>query len=391
MKVAIVGGGGRAGLPLALSLAAVGHKVVIIDKDKDKVSKINKRIMPFYEKDAEETLRKFNAHELSAEVENEKIFGSDVCILIIGTPVNGDGSPSANNLLAVVSDIHKYLGSTKLLMLRSTVYPGITQEISRLLSSYGLSTLVSFCPERIAEGVALDEIRVLPQIIGASEEKAYLLSEEVFKGVTQKLIRTSVKEAEISKLFTNTYRYFKFAIANEFFKICIDQEIDWTNVWHSMKEDYPRAKDLPFPGFAAGPCLVKDTMQLDYFTKNNFGLGKISIKTNEGMPDYIINLLQNKYNLKTMTVGILGMTFKADIDDFRSSLSFRLKSGLQKVAKKVLCSDEMLQKDGFVSSSKLISASDLVIIATPHSNYAKLKINKPLVDIWRINPSKSII
>ncbi len=391
MKVAIVGGGGRAGLPLALSLAAVGHKVVIIDKDKDKVSKINNRIMPFYEKDAEETLRKFSAHELSAEVENEKIFGSDVCILIIGTPVNDDGSPSASNLLALVSDIYKYLGSTKLLMLRSTVYPGITQEISRLLSSYGSSTLVSFCPERIAEGIALDEIRVLPQIIGASEEKAYLLSEEVFKGVTQKLIRTSVKEAEISKLFTNTYRYFKFAIANEFFKICIDQEIDWTNVWHSMKEDYPRAKDLPFPGFAAGPCLVKDTMQLDYFTKNNFGLGKISIKTNEGMPDYIINLLQNEYNLKTMTVGILGMTFKADIDDFRSSLSFRLKSGLQKVAKKVLCSDEMLQKDGFVSSSELISASDLVIIATPHSSYAKLKINKPLVDIWRINPSKSII
>ena len=391
MKVAIVGGGGRAGLPLALSLAAVGHKVVIIDKDKDKVNKINRRIMPFYEKDAEETLRKFNAHELSAEVENEKIFGSDVCILIIGTPVNGDGSPSTDNLLAVVSDIHKYLGSTKLLMLRSTVYPGITQEISRLLLSYGSSTLVSFCPERIAEGIALDEIRVLPQIIGASEEQAYLLSEEVFKGVTQKLIRTSIKEAEISKLFTNTYRYFKFAIANEFFKICIDQEIDWTNVWHSMKEDYPRAKDLPFPGFAAGPCLVKDTMQLDYFTKNNFGLGKISIKTNEEMPDYIIDLLQIKYDLKTMTVGILGMTFKADIDDFRSSLSFRLESGLQKVAKKVLCSDEMLQKDGFVSSSELISASDLVIIATPHSSYARLKIKTPLVDIWRINPSKSII
>jgi UDP-N-acetyl-D-mannosaminuronic acid dehydrogenase len=251
--------------------------------------------------------------------------------------------------------------------------------------------LVSFCPERIAEGVALDEIKVLPQIIGASEEQAYLLSEEVFKKVTPKLIRTSIKEAEIGKLFTNTYRYFKFAIANEFFKICVDQDIDWQKVWYSIKEDYPRAKDLPLPGFAAGPCLVKDTMQLDYFTKYTFDLGKISIKTNEEMPDYIINLLLNRYDLKNMTVGILGMTFKAGIDDFRSSLSFRLETGLLKVSKKVLCSDEMLQKDGFVSSEELISASDLVIIATPHSSYASLKINTPLVDIWRVNPSASII
>jgi len=391
VKVSIVGGGGRAGLPLALSLAGAGHNVVIVDKDIDKVNKINNRIMPFYEKDAEEALRKLSPYKLSAEVGYEKIFGSDVCILIIGTPVNHDGSPSTDTLLTVVSELLNYLDSTKLLMLRSTVYPGITQEIRDLLLSYGLNTLVSFCPERIAEGVALDEIRTLPQIIGATEEQAYLLSEEVFKGVTQKLIRTTLKEAEISKLFTNTYRYFKFAIANEFFKICVDQEINWENVWHSMKEDYPRAKDLPFPGFAAGPCLVKDTMQLDYFTKNNFALGKISIKTNEEMPDYIIDLLQSKYNLKTMTVGILGMTFKAGIDDFRSSLSFRLESGLQKVAKKVLCSDEMLQKDGFVSSSDLILDSDLVIIATPHSSYAKLNINTPFVNIWRINPSKSII
>lgn len=391
MKISIVGGGGRAGLPLALSLAEVGHKIIIVDKDEDKVSKINMRIMPFHEKDADEALRKYSLEELSAEVGNEKILGSDVCILIIGTPVNSDGSPSTNALLSVVSELTSYLHSTKLLMLRSTVYPGITQEISGLLSSHGLKTLVSFCPERIAEGVALDEIKVLPQIIGASEEQAYLLSEEVFKKVTPKLIRTTVKEAEIGKLFTNTYRYFKFAIANEFFKICVDQDIDWQKVWYSIKEDYPRAKDLPLPGFAAGPCLVKDTMQLDYFTKNTFDLGKISIKTNEEMPDYIINLLKNRYDLKNMTVGILGMTFKAGIDDFRSSLSFRLEGGLQKVSKKVLCSDEMLQKDGFVSSEELISASDLVIIATPHPSYATLKINTPLVDIWRVNPSESII
>ena len=391
MNITVVGGGGRAGLPLALSLAEIGHKVIIIDKDKDKVNKINKRVMPFYEKNAEETLRKFSADELSATMQNEKILESDVCILIIGTPVNNDGTPSTNVLLEVVSELIKYLESTKLLMLRSTVYPGVTEEIKSLLLSKGLKTLVSFCPERIAEGIALEEIRTLPQIIGASEEQAHVLSEEVFKGVTSKLIRTSIKEAEIGKLFTNTYRYFKFAIANEFFKICVDQEINWENVWYSMKEDYPRAKDLPYPGFAAGPCLVKDTMQLEYFAKDNFKLGNISIKANEEMPDFIVDFLKAKYDLKNMTIGILGMTFKAGVDDFRSSLSFRLEKELNKVAKKVLCSDEMLQKEEFVSSGELISKADLVIIATPHSSYAKLAIAAPLVDIWRINSSKSII
>lgn len=391
VNITVVGGGGRAGLPLALSLAEIGHKVVIIDKDKDKVNKINKRVMPFYEKNAEETLRKLSADGLSATMQNEKILESDVCILIIGTPVNNDGTPSTNILLEVVSELIKYLESTKLLMLRSTVYPGVTEEIKSLLLSKGLKTLVSFCPERIAEGIALEEIRTLPQIIGASEEQAYVLSEEVFKGVTSKLIRTSIKEAEISKLFTNTYRYFKFAIANEFFKICVDQEINWENVWYSMKEDYPRAKDLPYPGFAAGPCLVKDTMQLKYFAKDNFELGNISIKANEEMPDFIVDFLKDKYDLRNMTIGILGMTFKAGVDDFRSSLSFRLEKELNKVAKKVLCSDEMLQKEEFVSSGELISKADLVIIATPHSSYAKLAIAAPLVDIWRINSSKSII
>lgn len=391
VNITVVGGGGRAGLPLALSLAEIGHKVVIIDKDKDKVNKINKRVMPFYEKNAEETLRKLSADGLSATMQNEKILESDVCILIIGTPVNNDGTPSTNILLEVVSELIMYLESTKLLMLRSTVYPGVTEEIKSLLLSKGLKTLVSFCPERIAEGIALEEIRALPQIIGASEEQAYVLSEEVFKGVTSKLIRTSIKEAEISKLFTNTYRYFKFAIANEFFKICVDQEINWENVWYSMKEDYPRAKDLPYPGFAAGPCLVKDTMQLEYFAKDNFKLGNISIKANEEMPDFIVDFLKAKYDLRNMTIGILGMTFKAGVDDFRSSLSFRLEKELIKVAKKVLCSDEMLQKEEFVSSGELISKADLVIIATPHSSYAKLAIAAPLVDIWRINSSKSII
>ena len=131
-------------------------------------------------------------------------------------------------------------------------------------------------------------------------------------------------------------------------------------------------------------------MQLNYFARNKTILGKSAININENFPDYIVELLENKYDLKQMTVGILGMTFKADVDDFRASLSFKLKNILESKSKKVLCSDELLQKDYFIRSDKLIKDSDIVIIATPHNAYSGLIINKPLVDIWRISKSQSM-
>jgi UDP-N-acetyl-D-mannosaminuronic acid dehydrogenase len=390
MKISIVGGAGRVGLPLAISLALKDHEIVIIDTDKERVKKINERVMPFYEEDAQQLLNQIESRKLFATENTEHIIGSEVCILIIGTPVNDDGSPGANSLLGVVENLAEKLIGTSLLMLRSTVYPGISENISKLLSSKGLQTLVSFCPERIAEGIAIREIKTLPQIIGAQSEEAFTLSEQVFQGVTPSFIRTTFKEAEISKLFANSYRYLKFAVANEFFMLCVNSGINWENVWHSLKKDYPRASDLPYPGLAAGPCLVKDTLQLDYFAHKGYSLGQASLKINEGLPLYITDQIKKSFDLNNLTVGILGMTFKAGVDDFRSSLSFRLRDELLKVSKKVLCSDPILQKSYFVSINELIEYSDIVIVATPHMEYAKLEFNQPIVDIWRITSTESI-
>ncbi len=391
MKISIIGGGGRVGLPLAITLANFGHTVTIIDKNEERVQKINDRIMPFREKDADLILSNLQFNALRAVTNIDAILGSEICILIVGTPVNTNGTPSAGELVDLASELIEFLPATKLLMLRSTVYPGITDQISELFSKKGLKTLVSYCPERIAEGVALDEIKNLPQVIGATTDEAYELSKEVFSGISPKFIRTTTEEAEISKLFTNTYRYFKFAIANEFFKLCIEKKINWENVWYSIKEDYPRAIDLPKPGFAAGPCLVKDTQQLNYYNGGKLSLAGLALEINEGLPDFIVSILCNNFRLDKMVVGILGMTFKSNVDDFRSSLSFRLKMVLEKVAKEVVCSDELIQKDYFINSKELIARSDIIIIASAHQAYSELLIDKPLVDIWRINPTPSII
>ena len=204
----------------------------------------------------------------------------------------------------------------------------------------GCDVDVAFCPERIAEGHALEELRSLPQIIGADEPGAGDRAEQLFHVIASKTVRTTSKEAELAKLFTNTWRYMKFAVANQFFMIADQAGVDYTNILRAIREDYPRAQDLPGPGFAAGPCLFKDTMQLSAFTSDHFPMGQAAMQVNEGLPAYIVSALQRRYGgLERKTVGILGMAFKAESDDTRASLSYKLRKLLAWAGARVLCTD----------------------------------------------------
>ncbi len=390
MKISIVGGGGRVGLPLGIVLAGAGHSVSIIDLDKNRVNSINSRIMPFFESGAAELLNKLTVDQLNASIENSIIEGTDVCILIVGPPVLEDGTPSANSLIQLVRDLVPHLINVKMLMLRSTVYPGITHQLKKLLNDTGLDIAVSFCPERIAEGNAIKELKMLPQIVGAEDKMSIELSSKIFSTIGSKVIITSIEEAELIKLFANSYRYLQFGIANEFFEICKSNGINWENVWNGLTSDYPRAANLPKPGFAAGPCLVKDTHQLNYYYNNKFELGKSALQVNENFPDFLVSQLEADFDLKNLTVGILGMTFKGNVDDFRDSLSFKLLEILRNVAKDVICSDALLQKEYFVSEKQILEDSDVIIIATPHDQYRAVITTKPVIDIWRITQNVSL-
>jgi len=390
VKISIIGGGGRVGLPLGIVLAKNGNNVTIIDLDDIRINAINNRQMPFFEKGASELLVSLNQEQLYATNQSSAVKDSEICILIIGTPVLESGTPSANSLVDLVQELIPDLENVKLLMLRSTVYPGITNQLKKILTDAGLKTAISFCPERIAEGNAITELKELPQIIGAEDEIAMDLSSKMFSSLGSDLVVTSIEEAELTKLFANAFRYLQFAIANEFFEICQSKNLNWENVWNALQKDYPRTASLPKPGFAAGPCLVKDTQQLNYYFGGKFQLGASALKINECLPEFVVEQLKEKFSLEEKTIGILGMTFKGDVDDFRSSLSFRLKNVLENEAKKVLCSDALLNKPYFVSEKKLLEESDVIIIATPHSKYKSIQTDKPLVDIWRITKNRSI-
>jgi UDP-N-acetyl-D-mannosaminuronic acid dehydrogenase len=347
--------------------------------------------MPFVEPGAQVILENLTEEKLFAHTELSFISESEVCILIIGTPVLDDGNPSISPLLALVNEMIPFLLKVKILILRSTVYPGVTKKIKEFLLTKGLVIEVAFCPERLIEGNAIYELKNLPQVIGADTEESYNLAFKIFNEISPEILRTQIEEAELVKLFANAFRYFQFGLANEFFKICVDKGINWETVWKALKYRYPRTESLPTPGFAAGPCLVKDTQQLSYYYGQNFRLGREILEINESLPDFLVNKLIKKYEISNMTIGILGMTFKGEIDDFRQSLSFRLKRILETKAKRVLCSDTKIQKAYFVDTNTLVQESDIIIVAAAHHEYKNLNFSKPVIDIWRITNTKSLI
>ena len=220
---------------------------------------------------------------------------TDNLVVVIGTPVDEFLGPSMTIFEKAVDQIAPHLRDGALVVLRSTVYPGTTGYVAQHLAERGCRVDVAFCPERIAEGHALEELHTLPQIIGADDDRAAERATALFGTLASKTIRTTTKEAELAKLFTNTWRYMKFAVANQFFMIADQAGVDYTNVLHAIREDYPRAADLPGPGFAAGPCLFKDTMQLAAFTADHFPLGQAAMQVNEGLPAYIVSALERRY------------------------------------------------------------------------------------------------
>ncbi|HEV3232085.1 MAG TPA: UDP binding domain-containing protein, partial [Candidatus Dormibacteraeota bacterium] len=202
------------------------------------------------------------------------------------------------------------------------------------------------------------------------------------------VLRTTPKEAELAKLLTNTWRYVKFAVANQFFQIAHSAGLDYGAVLHAVRHNYARAADLPGPGFAAGPCLLKDTMQLAAFTSDHFPIGHAAMQINEGLPGYIVETLQKRRPLAGRTVGILGMAFKGESDDARTSLSYKLKKLAAFKGARVLCTDPYVPDPSLVSEAEVLEHADVFVVAAPHRRYRDLDLDgREVVDIWGVTGS----
>ena len=381
----MLGGGGHVGLPLSLAFADAGLKVGVYDINKATLDRIAAGSMPFKENGADELLTKVLASGRLALGSDPSMLGrAEQVIVVIGTPVDEFLNPSMTVFERAVAEIAPHLREGALVVMRSTVYPGTTEYVAGQLAERGAKVDVAFCPERIAEGHALEELHSLPQIIGADDDRAAERAMALFKHLGAKTIRTTSREAELAKLFTNTWRYMKFAVANQFLMIADQAGVDYTKVLQAIREDYPRARDLPGPGFAAGPCLFKDTMQLAAFTSDHFPIGQAAMQVNEGLPAYMVSALERRYGtLRGKTVGILGMAFKAESDDTRASLSYKLRKLLAWSGARVLCTDPYVIDDRIEPLDRVVRESDILILAAPHAPYKGLEIGgKDVVDVW---------
>lgn len=386
----IIGGAGHVGLPFGVAFANAGVKTALFDVNRNALEKIKAGKFPFKEHGGDEALQSaLQKSMLFTRESPEVISESEYVVIIIGTPIDEYLSPDFRGIINLVDKYFDYFRDNQIIILRSTVYPGTTEKIQKHFHAKGKKVRLSFCPERIMQGHGIVESRTLTQIVSAFDEDTLNEVIALFQKISEaSIVPTKPIEAELAKLFTNSWRYIRFAVANQFYMIAHEHGLDYHRIHHAMKKDYPRNNDLPSPGFAAGPCLFKDTMQLAAFTSNNFWLGHAAMLVNEGLANFVIKSLKREFpdSLKEKTVGILGMSFKANLDDPRDSLSYKIRKMAHLECKKVLCSDTHINDSSFVPLENLLRDSDIVILATPHSEYEKIKPSeypdKKFVDVW---------
>ncbi len=406
LKVAIVGIG-RVGLPMALVLADSGYQVYGIGRDEKKIESIKQGIMPFIEKGADELLKKYVNNAFIATTSYEVIKGVDVAILTLGTPIDENMNPVYDQIDQALRTMKPYLRKNQLLILRSTVSPQTTEYVKKFLNDIegikvGENFFLAFCPERIAEGYSIEEMKTIPQIIGGVDKSSSQKAATFFEDIGIKCLTTDSTSAELAKLFTNMYRYLTFAIANEFMVIAGNYNKDIYEIIDLVNKDYKRG-GLAKPGLTAGPCLFKDGL----FLISDLPYADLILtgwKVNESIPLYLIRKIKELTNLENKKVTILGLAFKPEIDDIRESLSFKVRKAFLRERAIVTLHDPFVKN--YIRQhvendlNKAIAGADIIFIATNHNIYKNLrplnlakKIGKDCLvcDVWNVMQTNKII
>jgi len=381
-KVVVIGGCGHVGLPLGVKFALAGARCALIDISKEAVEQVNSGKFPFLEGGGDEQLQQALKKELVATLDPKECSDADVVVFVTGTPVDEHLNPKVSEVLKIFLHYQQYFAPGTLVVMRSTLFPGTMEHIYNQVKKLKLDVKLAFCPERVSQGYALDEIDSLPQVVSSFDEESFKAAYDVFAAIAPTVIRLTPLEAEITKLMANSWRYLEFAIANQFYIIAEKNGVDFYKVYEAIRYDYPRAKGYKSPGFAAGPCLFKDTMQLASYFDHQFYLGHSAMLVNEGLATATVDKAVTALGgaLWGKTVGLLGMAFKANNDDIRESLSFKVKKGLEFKGANVLCHDPYLKDSA--SLQDVLAQSDALILCTPHNEYKNLNYKQPMVDVW---------
>jgi UDP-N-acetyl-D-mannosaminuronic acid dehydrogenase len=242
----------------------------------------------------------------------------------------------------------------------------------------------------VAQGYSLREFRTLPQIVSAFDPENLAVVKEMFGRFVPSFVEMTPAEAELCKLMTNAWRYIQFAAVNQFYMLASEHRVDFDRILQGCRHDYPRMAMMPGPGLTAGPCLVKDTMQLAAFSQNQFMLGHAAMLVNEGLPAHLVRMARREGDLSGRTAGILGMAFKAESDDARDSLSYKLKRLLSLECREVLCTDPHVVDPHLVPLERVVAEADVIFVGAPHAVYRSvvLPLATKVVDVWNCLPPR---
>lgn len=382
-RIAIIGGCGHVGLPLGIAFAGVpGVQVDLIDTNKKSVDAVNAGSMHFVENGGEEELRKVVGKTLVAHANGESLRQATAVVFVTGTPVDEHLNPRIGDIIAVMDQYLPHLKAGQLVILRSTVYPGVTNLVREHVERKKPGLKIAFCPERVAQGYAIEEISKFPQIVSAFDPEAEARATELFNLIVPEILKMTPQEAELVKLFSNSWRYLEFAIANQHYMIAEANGADFQRIYSALTHHYPRAATFKRPGLTAGPCLFKDTMQLSAFYDNQFFLGHAAMLINEGLPNFLVNQLEKKIgSLAGKKIGLLGMAFKPDNDDTRESLSYKVKKILE--SRLAIVQDTDVYQDTHADLKTVVKECEAFILGVPHKEYKNLSLGgKPFVDCW---------
>ncbi len=384
-EVCVIGGAGHVGVPLALVLADNAVRTLIYDINSEAVATLQAGKLPFLEEGGKTMLaRVLRRKTLGFASQLSAISGVPILILTIGTPIDEFHNPRFSVMTKCLDELLPHLDRRQTIILRSTMAPGMVESIDAYLKSRGKKVDVAFCPERVVQGRGVVEIQAIPQLVSATSPRALRTAKNLFSRIAPAVIEVTPREAELGKLVCNAYRYIQFAATNQLYMLVESAGVDYKRLLEKMRQGYHRLNSIPGPGFAAGPCLMKDTMQLFSMGKYKFPLGQTAVLINEGLPDFIIEKLAAEGALNGKTVGILGMAFKADSDDIRESLAYKLRKLLRLRGAEVICSDEYVRDRTFLAKEDILRRAEVVIIGVPHSAYKNLSVPKRVrvIDLW---------
>jgi UDP-N-acetyl-D-mannosaminuronic acid dehydrogenase len=367
--VAVVGLG-RVGLPLALSFAERGLRVVGIDRDPERLECLRSRHMPFEEPGAQELLERV---ELTLSDRVSDAAAAEQIVITIGTPALSHIEIDLRDIRSALDDLLPVLRPGHSVVLRSTIAPGTTEFVAGYLEKHrgfvaGEDVFVAHAPERIAAGRFLEEIDTLPCIIGGVGERSGEVCGRLFGVFAAPIVQTTPVQAELAKIWTNILRYATFALPNLLMMDCEQYGANVFEVIDLINRDYPRG-GMKMPGLTAGTCLRKD-FAFSEERSNAPGMLLAVSRVHESVPLFLVNGVKRRLGgaLAGRKVAVLGLAFKAGTDDERDSLSHKIVRLLERELADVAVHDPHVATPT-QSFDEAVGSADAVIVATNHAEF----------------------